>query len=177
MKRYICAVLAAALLAPGMWAISARADDEGKAPSAAETHEGGMPDHAKMVERMKKRLELTDDQAAKLTEAMKVHHQAMQGLWEKQKDAMKKLHEQLKAKAPDADIQTSLDSLKSAHKGAADEEEKFHESLGFLTATQRAKLLMGEMHMRREHEMHGMRGKHGPKGADKDHDEDEKEGD
>ena len=90
-----------------------------------------------MAEHMKKRLELTDDQAAKF------------------KDAMKKLGEQLKAKAPDSDIQASLDSLKTAHKAVAAEEEKFHDGLSFLTPTQRAKLLMGAMRMHREHERPG----------------------
>lgn len=175
MKRYICAVLAAALLAPALMAVGARAqDDEGSAPEAAEPHDGAnqgaKPDHAKMVERMKKHLELTDDQAAKLKEAMEAHHKAMQPLWQKAKDAMKKLHEQVKAKASDSDIQATLDTLKDAHKDVAAEEEKFHDSLGFLTATQRAKMMLGAMHMRREHMM---RGRRGPKGGDKDKDQDD----
>jgi len=169
MKRYICAVLAAALLAPAMLAVGVRAQDEEGGPEMAEPHDGAKPDHAKMVERMKKHLELTDDQAAKLKAAMEEHHKAMQPLWQQAKDSMKKLGEQLKAKAPDSDVQASLDSLKSAHKAVAAEEEKFHDSLSFLTPTQRAKMLMGAMHMRREHMMHG---KKGPKGGDKDKDHD-----
>ncbi|HXS99736.1 MAG TPA: Spy/CpxP family protein refolding chaperone [Elusimicrobiota bacterium] len=176
MKRYICAALAAALLAPAMLTVRARAQDDDAGSAAAEPQEGGKADHAKMAEHMKKRLELTDDQAAKLKDAMKAHHEGMQPLWQQVKDSMRKLGEQLKAKAPDSDIQSTLDSLKSAHKSIAAEEEKFQDSLGFLTATQRAKMLMGMMHMRRERMMHG---KKGPKGADKDkdQDEDEKSGD
>ena len=152
MKRYICAALAAALLAPGMWAVGARAQDDGGEPEMAEHHEGGKADHAKMAEHMKKRLELTDDQAAKFKDAMTAHHDAMKPLRQQTKDAMKKIGEQLKAKAPDSDIQASLDSLKTAHKAVAAEDEKFYNGLSFLTPTQRAKLLMGAMHMHREHE-------------------------
>lgn len=177
MKRYICAALAAALLAPGLWAVSARADDGDSGQEMAEHHQGGDADHAKMAEGMKKRLGLSDDQAAKLKDAMKAHHDAMKPLWDKTKDDMKKLHEQLKAKAPDSEVQTSLDTLKADHKSAAAEEEKFHDSLSFLTATQRAKMLFGAMRMRHERMMGG-RGRRGPKGDDEEKkDDDDKGGD
>ena len=173
MKRYLCAALAAALLAPALLAVGVRAQDEDAGPEVAEPHEGGQADHAKMAEKMKERLGLSDDQAAKLKDAFKAHHDAMKPLWEQSKDAMKKLHDQLKAKASDSDVQTSLDALKAAHKAVAAEEEKFHDSLSFLTATQRAKLMFGAMHMRHERMMH----RHGPKGGDKDEDHDDKGGD
>src|ERR1035437_6486026 len=100
MKRYICAALAAALLMPGMWAVSARAqDDDAPPPEQSEHHEGGKPDGAKMAEHMKKKLGLTDEQAAKFKDAMKAHGEAMKPLWQQAKDAMKKLAEQLKSKA------------------------------------------------------------------------------
>ena len=178
MKRTVCAALAAALLAPGMWAATARAQDDDAGPEMAEHHDGGSADHPMMGDRMKKRLELTDDQAAKFKDAMKAHHDAMQPLWESAKASMKKLGEQLKAKAPDSEIQASLDALKANHQAIAAEETKFQDGLSFLTPTQRAKMLMGAMRMRRE----GMRGpgKRGPKGdnkkgGDKDGDDDKGE--
>ena len=146
-----------------MWAVGARAQEDDAPAEQAEHHEG-RPDHAKMAEMMKKRLELTDEQAAKFGAAMKAHGEAMKPLWGQVKEAMKKLGGQLKAKAPDAEIQASLDSLKAARKAIADEEEKFRDSLAsFLTPTQRAKMLMGMIHMRRERMEHGPRGKRGPK--------------
>lgn len=177
MKRYICAALAAALLMPGMWAVSARAQDDDAAPEMGE-HQGG----GKMLERMKDKLGLTDEQAGKLQASMKAHHEAMRPLWLQAKDTMKKLGEQLKSKAPDAEIQASLDALKSAHKEIAAEDEKFRDGLAsFLTPTQRAKMTLGmAMRMRRElgeHEEHGPRGKRGPKPGGKNGGEKDGDGD
>lgn len=176
MKRYLCAVLAAALLAPAMLAVSARAHDEDGGPEAAEGREGA-PDHAKMAEHVKRRLQLTDDQAAKLKDAMKSHHDAMKPLWGKLKGDMKKLHDQVEAKASDSDVQASLDALKADHKAVADEEGKFQDSLSFLTPTQRAKLLFGAMHMRRERMERGKRGPKGPEKGKGDGGGDDKDGD
>lgn len=169
MKRYICAALAAALLAPGLLAVGARAQDDDAGTEMAEPHDAAKGNHPMMAERMKKRLELTDDQAAKFKDAMKARHDAMQPLWKQAKDDMKKLGEQLKAKAPDTEIQASLDSLKADHKAVAAEEDKFQDSLSFLTPTQRAKLLIGATRMRRG----GMRGHraHGPKSGMNDADD------
>ena len=172
MKRYICAALAAALLAPGMWAIGVRAQDDAPPPPPPEQSEH--QDGAKMMGRMKERLALTDDQAGKLKDAMKAHGDAMKPLGQQMKDGVKKLAEQIKSKAPDADIQAGLDALKAARKALADEQEKFQEGLAaFLTPTQRAKMAVGAaMRMRREHEGRGQKGprhdddKDGPQGGD-----------
>jgi Spy/CpxP family protein refolding chaperone len=178
MKRYLCAVLAAALLAPGLMTVAARAQDDEGGPEAAEPHEGrGGVDHAKMQEHLKKHLELTDDQAAKLKDAMKAHHDAMKPLWDKVRADTRKLGEQVKAKASDSDVQASLDALKADHKAVAEADQKFHESLSFLTPTQQAKMLLGMMRMRREHMKGPMRE---PKGRGKDKDnggDDDKDGD
>ena len=170
MKRYICAALAAALLAPGMWAVGARAQDDDAEQS--EHHDGGKPDGAKMAEHLKK-LGLTDEQAGKFKDAMKAHGEAMKPLRQQAKDTVKKLAGQLKIKAPDADIQASLDALKAARQAIAAEDEKFHDGLAsFLTPTQRGKMAVGmAMRMHREREEHGSKGKQGAKGGDKDGDE------
>ena len=152
MKRYICAALAAALLAPGIWAVSARAQEDAE-PAQSEHQDGGKPDGAKMADRMKEKLGLTDEQAGKLKDAMKAHHDAMTPLGQQMKDAVKKLADQLKNKAADADILASLDALKAARKAMADENEKLQDALaGFLTPTQRGKMAVGmAMRMHREH--------------------------
>jgi Spy/CpxP family protein refolding chaperone len=178
MKRYLCAALAAALLMPGLWAVGARAqDDDAPPPERSEHHEGGMPDGGKMTDKIKKRLELTDGQAGKLKDAMKAHGEAVRPLVQRMKDGVKKLGGQLKAKAPDSDIQASLDALKAARKTMSDEQEKFQDALaGFLTPTQRAKMLIGlEMRMRRERADRGPKGRparHGRMGGDDKDDDD-----
>jgi Spy/CpxP family protein refolding chaperone len=144
MKRFICAAFAAALLIPGPGAINARAHDgaeEGEAGERAAPPPHGMP--GKMDARMKEHLGLTDEQSAKLKDAMKANGEAMKPLFRQVRDAMTKLDDKVKDKAPDADIQAALDAVKAAHKAIAAHQEKFHETLAsFLTPTQQAKMLL-----------------------------------
>ena len=165
MKRLICAALAAALLVPGMWAVSARAHDEGDA------HDGP---HPEMGARMKEKLGLTDDQAGKLKDAMKAHGEAAKPLHRKMRDTMAKLQDQLQDKASDGDIKATLDSLKGTRQAMSAEDEKLHSSLAsFLTPTQQAKMLMGMMkHMHEKMMGHGGPGRGGEKPASKDKEDD-----
>lgn len=160
MKRLVCAAFAAALLVPGTWALSARAHDEGSEEHAGPHHEMG----EKMEERIKEKLGLTDDQAAKFKDARKAHGEATKPLHRKMRDGIAKLGDQLQDKASDGDIKATLDSLKSVRQAMSAEEEKFHDSLAsFLTPTQQAKLVMGmaqHMHER----MMGPNGPHGGMG-------------
>jgi Spy/CpxP family protein refolding chaperone len=136
MKRIVCAALAAALLVPGMWAVSARAQDDSSDEQESSHHEMGA--------QMKKKLGLTDEQAAKFKDAMKAHQDAMKPLGEQMKAGIKTLRDQVKAKAADADIKATLESLKAARQAMSAEQEKFHESLAsFLTPTQQAKMVLG----------------------------------
>ena len=166
MKRYICAALAAALLAPGMWAVGVRAQED--APPDQAEHQDG----AKAAERMKEKLGLTDEQSGKLKDAMKAHRDAMKPLGQQMKDAVKKLADQIKSKASDAEITTSLEALKATRKAMADENEKLQDALaGFLTPTQRGKMAVGmAMRMHREREERGYRG---PRDGDKDKKDDD----
>jgi Spy/CpxP family protein refolding chaperone len=181
MKRLICAALAATLLVPGMLAVSARAQDDG--PDAQE-QDG--PKHHDMADKIKEHLGLSDDQAAKFKDAMKAHMDAMKPLGEKLKAGMKSLHEQVKAKAADADIKATLDSLKANRQAMAAEQEKFHESLAaFLTPTQQAKMVLGMAQRMRQGGpggRGGWRGRGGrggdkpsPKDQEDDHDDDKGE--
>lgn len=165
MKRFVLAALAAALLVPG--ASLARAQDEGPGPE----HAGPPPEmNEKMAAKMKEKLGLSDDQSAKLKDAMKAHRDAMKPLMDKTRGLLKKLHDQVEAKASDADVKATLDSLKDSHKAVAAEQESFHEKVaGFLSPTQQAKLVLGMF--RRMHEMGGrmrgrMNGRRGPGGGE-----------
>lgn len=182
MKRFIRAALAAAVLIPGAWALNARAeggDHDGPPP-----HEAGMMGE-KMAEKMKEKLGLTDDQAAKFKAAMKAHGDAVKPLHEKLRDGMKKLHGQVEAKASDADIKATLDSLKSTRKDMEAAQEKLHAEVStILTPTQQAKMLLGMMHRMHERMGEGKgrwgRGEKGEKGERRgppkeDHDDDDGE--
>lgn len=178
MKRLVCAAFAAALLVPGTWALSARANEEGAEEHAGPHHEMG----GKMAERAKEKLGLTDEQAAKFKDAMKAHGEAVKPLHRKMRDGLAKLGDQLQDKASDSDVKATLDSLKSVRQAMTAEEEKFHDSLAsFLTPTQQAKLVMGmAKHMHEGMMGHGggpgMRGpRSGDRPAPKDEENEEHE--
>lgn len=139
MKRLVCAAFAAALLMPGMGALSAQA----KGPM----ERAGGPPREKgegMAERAKEKLGLTDEQETKFKDAMKEHGEAVKPLHRKMRDGLTKLGDQVQDKASDSDIKATLDSLKSVRQAMTAEEEKFHDTLAsFLTPTQQAKLVIG----------------------------------
>lgn len=173
MKRMVCAALAAALLVPGSWALRARANEEGEGMHPGMHHEMG----EKMAERMKEKLGLTAEQEAKLKDVRKAHLEAMKPLGRKMKDGVKKLEDQLKAKASDAELQATLDSLKAARKEMSAEQERFHESLAsFLTPAQQAKMVVWMGHKMHERMEHRGGPRRGPRMGGKD-DGDEKEDD
>jgi Spy/CpxP family protein refolding chaperone len=166
MKKSLCAALAAAALLAGARVPRALAQpsdgggpqaDAGGPPSGDEANapegsprggerRGGDRD----MHRMKSRLGLSDDAAAKLEAAIKARREASGPLQKQLREGMRKLGGQLRDKAADADIQATLDSLAAARKGLREQEETFESSVkGFLTATQRAKLLIGQMMMAR----------------------------
>lgn len=158
MKRHIRAALAAALLAPCLLSVGVRAQDDAPPPSdqAARPRKDG-----DMGARMKERLGLSDEQVAKFQDAMKAHRAAMKAQGQKVRAAIKKLAEDVKAKAKDEDITADLAALKDARRGMLDENGKFEDGLAsFLTPTQRAKMALGMARMmnRRRQDMRGRRG-------------------
>ncbi|MDE2491343.1 MAG: periplasmic heavy metal sensor [Elusimicrobia bacterium] len=146
MKRIIVAALAAALLAGPL---TVRAQDGSG---------GGM--RGRMESRLKARLGLSDEQVSKLEAAAKAHRAEMKPLRDKARAALRKLRERVRAKASDGEVAAALSALTAARRDEAAAEEKYQESLTFLTPTQRAKLLLGAMAMRermsRRREMRGM---------------------
>jgi len=114
--------------------------DDSAAPAAAPQ------EHHWDAGKMQKKLGLTDDQVTKLNTVMQAEKDAMKPLWDKQKDLMKKLDAQVKAKAADADIQATLDDMKANHKAMQDQGEQFRtQKAGILTPTQQAKMMLGRM--------------------------------
>ncbi len=145
MTRFLLAAVAAALLVPGTGALSARAQDDG--PDAGE--QAGPPPEmgGRMAAKMKEKLGLSDDQAAKLKDAMKAHGEAMKPIGKQLKELMEKLHSQVEDKASDGDLKATLDALRNARKSMMDEQEKFHATVaGVLTPTQQAKFVLGAAH-------------------------------
>jgi Spy/CpxP family protein refolding chaperone len=152
MKRIVCAVIAAGLLAAGPLARRALAN-EGKP-------EGRNGEHAEKM--LKERLGLSDDQAAKLKAAFESEKTAMKALREQSKEARRKLEEEVRGLASDKDIQATLDQLDEGRKAMSAEHQKFESSLAsILKPYQRAKMrLLMAGHMKR-------RGGHWGRGGDK----------
>ena len=117
---------------------------------------------------MQKGLGLTDDQMAKLKAAKDAQKTAMKPLRDQMKSLMEKLGDQVKAKAPDADIQSTLDSLKQTRNALREQMEKGQEQMAsLLTPTQRAKMLL-RMAQRGPHGKggHGMKRSQGSQAPD-----------
>jgi Spy/CpxP family protein refolding chaperone len=138
MKRIICAVIAAGLLAAG-----ARAD-EGK--------DGGR--RGERIEKMmKERLRLSDDQSAKLKTAWTAEKATMKTLRERSKETARKLESEVRDLASEREIQATLDQLDANRKSMEDERQKLESSVAsILKPSQRAKmrllLLARRMHRR-----------------------------
>lgn len=183
MKRSLHAVLAAAVLLTGLCAPRLRADDGDKKSDK----DGRRAEWAaKRKEHLKKKLDLSDDQAAKLDAAFKAERETMKPLREKSKEASKALRELVDKKGSDKDVAAALDKLDGAHKAVMAERQKFSAGLdSILKPTQRAKMrLMREKMMHRRMAMGGWgrhgrrgdrcgggRGKDGDRGHDRDGDE------
>lgn len=155
MKRIMSAGLMVVLLGLGS-ARFARAHGDG------EKEERGAPGEfsQRMRERLKENLELSDEQSKKLDEAFKSHADAVKPLHEKMKDGMKKLHEQVEAKASDKEIEATLASLDDGRKAMDAERRKLEDAFAkTLKPIQRAKmrLAVGKMMMHGR----GRRGGHG----------------
>jgi Spy/CpxP family protein refolding chaperone len=172
MKRIICALIAAGLIAAGPLAPRARADEGGK--------DGGK--HGERAETMmKERLGLTDDQAAKLKAAFEAMKTATKTLREQSKETSRKLEEQVRDLSSDKDIQATLDQLDANRKAMAAERQKMESAAAsILKPYQRAKmrLMMGNRMKHRGHEgrQRGEGGEHrwGGKGGEegRHHDDD-----
>lgn len=144
MKRFLIP-LACLLLLSATAATVLRAEDASDKPAAV--------DPAKLdkkIARMKNKLSLTDDQAAKLKDAWMKEGPALKAAGQKLKKGLKQLRDQVKAKAPDADVAKTLDELKADRENFRAEQAKAEASAEtILTPTQRAKIVLHMAHQRR----------------------------
>jgi Spy/CpxP family protein refolding chaperone len=131
----ICAVLfsAAALTAPAL-----RAEDAAAKPAAQDSKNAD-----KKLAHLKKKLALSDEQAAKLKDVWTAQKAAMKPIRDKLKKGLDQLRAQVKAKASDAEITATLDQLNAAREEMRAQTEKtMSASETILTPTQRAKIAL-----------------------------------
>ncbi len=140
MKRAWTTFLAFALLAGGVSAF-------------AKGHDGMK---GRMMERLKEKLELTDDQAEKLAKAFKAHRSKQEDLGDEARDARRKLARLVRDEAGDKEISAAMDRLDAAQKARLESLKEFDESLaGFLKPVQRAKLRLAAGKMMGKHRGRG----------------------
>ncbi|MFI5362468.1 MAG: Spy/CpxP family protein refolding chaperone [Elusimicrobiota bacterium] len=182
MKRILCAVISAGLLATvGLTARAFAEDEGGKDAGRGGEHSDKMKkgERGEHAERMlTERLGLSDDQAAKLKAAFEGQKKAEQGLREQSKQAERKLEEEVRGLASDKDIQATLDQLDANRKAMAEEHQKFESSVAsILKPYQRAKMrLMMAEHMKKGGWGHEDGDMHDRKDRDRDGDRDHERG-
>jgi len=113
----------------------------------AEKHDKGDREYSLSDKKMKK-LNLNDEQKTKLKAVFDAQRTAAKPLYEKGRELHKKLEEQLKAKASDAEIQVTLHDLQANKKAVYEQMESFRsQKAAILTPTQQAQMLLrrGEM--------------------------------
>lgn len=135
-------MLALAMTSAGLRAEDAgddhpRKDDRGKAEW-----------QAKAFGRMKDKLGLSDDQAAKLKDAFEAHKKAVKPLRRDLKVSLEKLRWQVDAKADAKDLAATLDQIKSSRAALREAHEKLASRLsGILTPEQRARMALWRFDM------------------------------
>jgi Spy/CpxP family protein refolding chaperone len=104
--------------------------------------------------KMDKELGLTAEQKAKMKSIRDSQMTALKPLRETQRTLMTKLQDQVKKKAPDAEIQATLTEIRSNRQAMADQMKQFHEQKeAVLTPTQQAQMaLKMHEHMGEKHE-------------------------
>jgi Spy/CpxP family protein refolding chaperone len=105
--------------------------------------DGGMMggDH---MDKMKEKLGLSDDQAAKLKDLFKSQMEANKPLRDQMKIDMDTLQQKVDMKASDGDIKKLLDKLDSENKEMQASRDKMKDQLrSILTPTQQAKMVLG----------------------------------
>jgi len=135
--RKLMGLLAVAGLVLGAqaWAEDAAGKDPGGKDEGKKAWGGG-----KMMERMKAKLELTDEQVAKLKAINEAQMKAQTPLWEDLGKQMKELKELVDAKAPDAKLTAKIKGLKATRDKIEANRKKFEgQKEAVLTPMQQAK--------------------------------------
>lgn len=175
-KIWLAGLLAASLIGAA-W--TAYADDDqapagGDPPAMGQGMDGGMGG-GWMMDRAKKNLGLTDDQASKMKDLFKSQMEANKPLRDQMKIDMDTLQQKVDLKASDADIKKLLDKLDGEQKEMQASRDKMKDQMReILTPTQQAKMVLGMRRMGMGR-MHGWKG-HGHPGWNKDGKKDGKDG-
>src|SRR5688572_399492 len=127
MKTLLTAALAALLAAPALAAEPKTADSGDKKPAAEEKDREDRS--ARRIAKLKKKLGLTDEQAAKLQTIHKGHSEAVRPLREQAKKDLEALRAKVEAKASDEDLKAALASVKASRKAMRAESEKLMEKI------------------------------------------------
>lgn len=105
---------------------------------------------------MQKELDLTDDQVTKLNAAMDEQKKTMMEMADQQRMLLAKLQEQVKAKASDADLTSTMDALEAGRKSMIEAGDKFKaQKDAILNPMQRAKMTLLHRPMGGPGMMHG----------------------
>lgn len=155
--RWMLATLTGLLLAAPLTTV--RANE----PAPTDTQMQGA-DH----DGFKNRLDLTDDQKQKMKTIRRDERDALAPLKDKGEDLTKKLRDQVKSNAGDAELEATLKDLKANQRAFHETMEKFAaQREAALTPMQRAKMTLSMMH-RMHSKFGGMNGhdhQHGEDGA------------
>ena len=112
-------------------------------PAMGQGMDGGMMSMGPMS-RMKEKLGLSDDQAAKVKDLFKSRMEANKPLRDQMKIDVDTLQQKVDTKASDGDIKKLLDKLDSEQKQMQSSRDKMKDQLrSILTPTQQAKMVLG----------------------------------
>ena len=141
MKKTLAGLLCAAALLSFSTPIL-QAEDAASKPAAQDA--GNADKRAdKFLARFKKKLELSDEQVAKLKVVWTSHQEAMKPVREKLKTALVQLRAEVKSKASDAEIAATLVQLKAGREEMRVQTEKtLAAAEGILTPSQQAKVVL-----------------------------------
>jgi Spy/CpxP family protein refolding chaperone len=145
MNRFILAALAAIVLTAGPWTSGVRADD-GDRDSSGPRAEWA----AKRKEHFKKKLELTDDQAAKLEAAFKSSRDAAKPLREKAREARRKLADVVRSNGSDADVAAALKEADASREALQAQHRKLESALSSILKPRQ----LAKLRLQRERMMH-----------------------
>ena len=145
-KIWLAGLLAATLVGA---AVGVYADDEkapaghDNSPAMGQGMDGGMMPEGGWIDKAKKKLGLTDDQASKLKDLFKSQMESNKPLRDQMKIDMDTLQQKIDTKASDADIKKLLDKLDAEQKEMQTSHEKMKDQLrSILSPTQQAKLVL-----------------------------------
>jgi Spy/CpxP family protein refolding chaperone len=142
--RIIAALTFAALAAPARAQVAAPSTPADQSASAVGAPLRSFDERAEADAHWREKLGLTVPQAQKLAEAERVKEDALRPLRSQLRDALVKLQEQVVGKAPESEIQATLERVAKVRASMQGVDKRYDEQLAlFLSPTQRARILLG----------------------------------